>query len=118
MNKLRRFREKLGRLFRADIYVRLLRYVWPYKYAMALVFALSMAQTAMSLLDPWPMKIIIDSGFGGQPLPGWLVRAVPALVPGNGRAIVVFAVLGGMVLWLVGYVMSLISGYVKNRVNS
>jgi ATP-binding cassette subfamily B protein len=118
MNQLRQFRAKLGRLFRADIYVRLFRYVWPYKYAMALVFALSLTQTAMSLLDPWRMKIIIDSGFGGRPLPGWLVRAVPALATGHGRAIVVGAVLGGMVLWLVGYALSLLTGYVKNRVNS
>src|SRR5262245_18067572 len=117
MKQIRQCREKLGRLFRADVYVQLLRYVWPYKYAMALVFALSMAQTAMGLLDPWPMKIIIDSGFSGRPLPSWLVRAVPALAPGHGRAIVVFAVLGGMALWLVGYVMSLVSDYVKNRVN-
>jgi ABC-type multidrug transport system fused ATPase/permease subunit len=118
MNQLRQLRAKLGRLFRMDIYLRLLRYVWPYKYAMALVFALSMAQTAMGLLDPWPMKVVIDSGFGDRPLPAWLVRAVPALAPGHRRAIVVFAVLGGLVLWLLGYVLSLISGYVKNRVNS
>src|SRR5258708_3184193 len=66
MNKLRQFREKLHLLFRADVYVRLLRYVWPYKYAMVLVFT----------------------------------------------------VLGGLMLWLVGYAMSIVSGYVKNRVNS
>src|SRR5436309_15456621 len=112
MNKLRRLRAKLGRLFRADVYVRLLRYVWPYKYAMVLVFTLSMVQTAMSLFDPWPMKIIIDNGINNQPLPGWLVRAVPALAPGNGRAIIVLAILGGLVLWLLGYVISLVSGYV------
>src|SRR5262249_36856425 len=45
-------------------------------------------------------------------------RAVPVLTPGNGRAIIIFAILGGLVLWLLGYVISLISGYVKNRVNS
>jgi ABC-type multidrug transport system fused ATPase/permease subunit len=118
MSKLRSFRKKLGLLFRADVYVRLLRYVWPYKYAMILVFTLSMVQTAMSLLDPWPMKIVIDNGFGGRPLPVWLVRAVPVLAPGNGRAIVVLAVLGGLILWLLGYVISLVSGYFKNRVNS
>ena len=95
---MRRFRDKLGRFFRADIYLRLLRYVWPYKYAMIFVFSLSMAQTAMGLLDPWPMKIIIDNGLSGRPLPEWLVRALPALAPGNGRTIVVFAVAGGMVL--------------------
>src|SRR5947209_964411 len=118
MTTIKRLREKLGQLFRMDIYFRLLRYVWPYKYGMALVFGLSMVQTAMSLLDPWPMKIIIDSAFGGRPLPAWLVRLFPFLVTGKGRAIVLFAVLGGTALWLVGYLLSLICGYVKNRVNS
>jgi ABC-type multidrug transport system fused ATPase/permease subunit len=85
---------------------------------MIFVVSLSMAQTAMGLLDPWPMKVIIDSGFGGRPLPGWLIRVFPVLRPGNGRAIVVFAVVGGMVLWLVGYSLSILVGHVKDRVNS
>src|SRR4051794_17176835 len=99
MTTITKLREKLNRLFRADIYVRLLRYVWPYKYAMVLVFVLSMAQTAMSLLDPWPMKLIIDNAFGGRPLPAWLTRVLPFLAAGNVRAVLLFAVLGGTALW-------------------
>src|SRR5690349_10263679 len=107
MSVMRRFRDKLSRLFRADIYCRLFRYVWPYKYPMIFVFVMSMVQTAMTLLDPWPMKVIIDSAFGSRPLPAWLVRVFPFLT-GNGRAIVVFAVVGGTLLWLVEYLLSVV----------
>jgi ATP-binding cassette, subfamily B, bacterial len=43
------------------------------------IAALSLISLPLTLLYPLPLKIIVDSVLGTQPLPPWLVRAVPAL---------------------------------------
>src|SRR4249919_2012039 len=44
----------------------------PYKKWLLVIFAAMLLETAMSLLGPWPLKIIIDNVAGHHPLPGWL----------------------------------------------
>jgi subfamily B ATP-binding cassette protein MsbA len=44
----------------------------PYKKWLFVIFAAMLLETAMSLLGPWPLKIIIDNVVGHHPLPEWL----------------------------------------------
>ncbi|HXB31173.1 MAG TPA: hypothetical protein VNW49_15205, partial [Puia sp.] len=44
----------------------------PYKKWLVLIFAAMLLETAMSLLGPWPLKIIIDNVVGHHALPYWL----------------------------------------------
>ena len=61
-----------GELFRA--YLRLLR---PYRAPLALAFTTLAIATALALIPPAGIKVAIDSVFGSQPLPAWIVRLAP-----------------------------------------
>jgi len=52
------------------------RSCWPHLIGIA---ALSILSLPLTLLYPLPLKIVVDSVLGTQPLPQWLVRGVPVL---------------------------------------
>jgi ATP-binding cassette subfamily B protein/subfamily B ATP-binding cassette protein MsbA len=53
-------------------YLGLLRYALQQWRGLLLLILLTSASSALVALQPWPMKVLVDSGFGGQPLPtGW-----------------------------------------------
>lgn len=57
-----------------------LRLVRPYWRWLLIVVTAMLLETAMSLASPWPLKIVLDSVFGGLPLPAsaaWLAGASP-----------------------------------------
>jgi ATP-binding cassette subfamily B protein/subfamily B ATP-binding cassette protein MsbA len=43
--------------------------------------ALLLAATGIGLLQPWPLKLVVDSVLGPEPAPAWLTRAAAALGP-------------------------------------
>ena len=47
-------------------------YLWPYRGRMMWALGQVCLTSAFELLKPWPIKLIIDSVLGGQPLPGGL----------------------------------------------
>jgi ATP-binding cassette subfamily B protein len=49
----------------------------PYWLHILAIFLLSLLATPLSLLLPLPMKIVIDSVLGSQPLPGFLIAIIP-----------------------------------------
>jgi subfamily B ATP-binding cassette protein MsbA len=54
------------------------------------------AETGASLLEPWPIKIVLDTVLRAKPLPQWLERAVASMLGTNALGVLEFAV--GMVL--------------------
>ncbi|MFM2163765.1 MAG: hypothetical protein RL325_202 [Planctomycetota bacterium] len=61
-----------GALFRA--YLALLR---PYRAPLVVAFATLAVATGLALIPPAGIKLAIDSVFGSEPLPAWLVRIAP-----------------------------------------
>jgi ABC-type multidrug transport system fused ATPase/permease subunit len=53
-------------------YRRLFRYAAPYKREWAAIVAATLLSTALSLLQPWPLKILVDHVLGHVPLRGAL----------------------------------------------
>jgi ABC-type multidrug transport system fused ATPase/permease subunit len=84
---------------------------------MVVVVLILLAQVGVGLLEPWSLQILIDNGLRGRPLPGWLTGA-PFLAAGDRSAIVVAAVLFGVLLHLLGKALDLVGDYLKARVNS
>jgi ATP-binding cassette subfamily B protein len=117
MTLIRRLCEGSRRYFRPDIYNRVFRYIGPHKASMAIVFAIITVEAVLGLLEPWPMKILIDQGLGGQPLSGWLAWLLPFLEGQSAASIVVFAVLAGVAVRLVGNVLKIVTDYLKPRVS-
>ena len=54
------------------------------------------AETGASLLEPWPIKIVLDTVLRAKPLPQWLEHAIASMLGTNALGVLEFAV--GMVL--------------------
>ena len=117
MSVTRRLGAALQHYFRPDVYVRVFRYVGPHKLRMAIVILIITLESGMTLLDPWPMQILIDQGLSHLPPSEWLSRIFPFLDGMSATRIVVFAVLCGIALKLVGTVLNIVGDYLKSRVN-
>ena len=62
-----------------SLYARLLSYVWPYRLRMGLQLTISLLVALLELLNPWPMKVVIDTVLGSQPVPQLIDTWVPAI---------------------------------------
>lgn len=64
---------------------KLYRALWaqarPCRKHLLMLLLFNLAATPLSLLYPWALKIVVDSVFGGLPLPAWLAWMVPASMP-------------------------------------
>ncbi len=68
---------------------RLLQEARPYWLHLTGVFFLSLVATPLTLLIPIPLKIVVDSVIGSQPVSGPMAAFVPAAL-GSGHALLVF----------------------------
>ncbi|HEY7234009.1 MAG TPA: ABC transporter ATP-binding protein [Gemmatimonadaceae bacterium] len=66
------------------------------------------AETAAALLEPWPIKVVLDTVLRAKPLPQWLARAITATLGANSLAILEFAVAMVLLIAIVGAVGSYI----------
>jgi ABC-type multidrug transport system fused ATPase/permease subunit len=114
---IQRLTRWLGKYFRATVYARLAHYLRPYKFTMIPVVLILVAQVGIDLLEPVWLPIMINSGLGDTPLPDWIVHWLPFLSSDHRAAIVVFAVVFGLLVRLVGYVLNILAEYLKSRVN-
>ena len=71
------------------------RSCWPHLIGIA---GLSILTLPLTLLYPLPLKIVVDSVLGSQPLPGWLVKSVPGLHASGTSLEAAIAVLIGIAL--------------------
>jgi ATP-binding cassette, subfamily B, bacterial len=78
------------------IYRRLLLEAKPFWLNIAALFALSLVATPLTLLNPLPLKIVVDSVLGTHELPAWLVWVFPT---GTQRTdLIVLAVITGILV--------------------
>jgi ABC-type multidrug transport system fused ATPase/permease subunit len=95
---------------------RVLHYLKPYWPAALGAAGISVTLALMSLVAPWPLKILFDSVLSSHPLPGFLV---PVLGPVAGDAVflTVVVVLGGFALTAVGNGFKVLGSYVETRLS-
>ena len=56
----------------------------PYRAWLVIILLAMLAETLTALALPWPLKVVIDSVVGGDPVPGWVVwLGGPALSAGG-----------------------------------
>ncbi len=81
-------------------YRRVLRYARPYRKGWAFLTLVALLNVPLALLQPWPMKIVVDNVLGGAALPEWLSRILaPVLNVSDPYSILGFAVVGSLVLF-------------------
>ncbi len=79
-------------------------------------------ETGMSLLGPWPLKIIIDNVVGHHALPHWLawIKDLPfednrmALAGAAAVGLVLIALIGGIAGYIDNYFTESVAQYVAN----
>ena len=52
------------------------RYLLPYRAHVATLAALSLAEVALRVTSPWPLKAVVDHVIGSAPAPAWLTAAL------------------------------------------
>jgi ATP-binding cassette subfamily B protein/subfamily B ATP-binding cassette protein MsbA len=78
-------------------YGRLLRYAFADCRGWGLIVVVTLLSSAFGLLQPWPMKVLVDHVLGAEPMPGWLSWGV-ATLPGaqTSRGLLVWVVFAGL----------------------
>lgn len=88
----------------------------PYLKGWALIFVVSILGAVFGMLQPWPMKVLVDHILGDVPMSPALATIVSAL-PGAGSAygLLAWVVAGGLVIFAVNSVVEVVStvGWVR-----
>ena len=88
----------------------------PHWKALSLALAAVLGETVTDLLEPFPLKIIVDQLVHSKPLPHWLTGIVSHTVGQNKFAVLNFAVLAVAVIAVVGAVSSYAEKYLTTSV--
>ncbi|HYC02632.1 MAG TPA: ABC transporter ATP-binding protein [Azospirillaceae bacterium] len=86
------------------LYKRAFREARSFRWHLLLVLVTGLVGLPLALLAPLPMKIVVDSVLGGQPLPAWLADLLPAaaMEPGSLLPLVIGAA-AVLALFTAGY---------------
>jgi ATP-binding cassette subfamily B protein len=94
-------------------YLRLLRYARPYWRGWLGIVVVTLLSTAFSLLQPWPMKILVDYVLGDKPVPGF----VGHILGSNSPDVLVAAIaLSGLVVFAFNSALDLVLTFAWIRV--
>jgi ATP-binding cassette subfamily B protein/subfamily B ATP-binding cassette protein MsbA len=98
-------------------YLRILRYALPHWPGWALIAGVTLLSNAVSLIQPWPMKILVDHVLGQEPAPATLARVIEWL-PGGGHpaGLLIWVVLGGLALFAINSVSDVVLTFAWVRV--
>ena len=81
---------------------KMLALLRPHWKTLTLALLAVVVETSADLLEPWPLKIIVDNLLQSKPLPHWLAGVVSHMAGHDKLAILNFAVLAVAVIAIVG----------------
>src|ERR1700686_4173327 len=96
--------------------LRIVDLVRPHWKALTVALVAVLGETVTDILEPWPIKVVIDNILQSKALPGGLGGAVTALFGDNSYAIVNFAVAAVAAIAIVGAVSSYFEKYLTTSV--
>lgn len=87
---------------RRGAYRRLLRYAKPYRAGWASIAAAMLVSTALSLAQPWPLKILVDHVIGSVPMSDRLREIVDVLAfTDSAGGLLAWVVLAGLAIFVI-----------------
>ncbi len=98
------------------LYRRLLRQARPYWIHLALLFGIGLLASPIALLNPVPLKIVVDSVLGTRPLPGVLQSLLPTTVTHSARAILAVAIMLLLAVAAANQLQALVNKYMQTYV--
>lgn len=96
--------------------IRITGLLRPYWRWLVIAFVAVLAEGAMDLLEPWPLKIVFDNVIGSKKMPATLARIVDSIVGQNKLAILEFAALSVIAIALSGALASYFEKYLTTKV--
>jgi ABC-type multidrug transport system fused ATPase/permease subunit len=91
--------------------------VRPYRGTLLVILLVMIAQTAMSVAEPWPLKIVLDNVIGSHKLPLWLDHLLsPVLGRGTKMQIAFAAAIAAIVIASLGALASYVAHYYTTSV--
>jgi ATP-binding cassette subfamily B protein len=96
---------------------RIVDLLQPHWKALTVALVAVLGETLTDILEPWPIKIVVDNILQSKALPGWLGGAVTGLFGDNLYAIVDFAVAAVAIIAVVGAVSSYFEKYLTTSVS-
>jgi len=98
------------------LYRRLVRQARPYWPHLSLLFCIGLLASPIALLNPVPLKIVVDSVLGTRPLPAWLDALLPATVTRSPPAILALAVALLLIVAAVAQAQGLMNKFLQTYV--
>jgi ATP-binding cassette, subfamily B, bacterial len=97
--------------------LRIIDLVRPHWKALTIALVAVLGETLTAILDPWPIKIVVDNILQSKRLPGLFGGIVAGLFGQNKYAILNFAVAAVAVIAIVGAVISYFEKYLTTSVS-
>src|SRR5262245_303004 len=88
----------------------------PHWRAISLAIVAVLGEIAADLLEPWPLKMVIDYVLQGKHMPGWLADAVSKVTGNNPLAVLNAAVVGVAAIAIIGGISTYIEKYLTTSV--
>jgi ABC-type multidrug transport system fused ATPase/permease subunit len=93
-----------------------LQLVRPYRGWLAIVFIAMLAEIAMSLAAPWPLKLVLDDALVHHKLPEWLAWAHDYGIGRNTLGVALFAGLSTLLIALIAAIATYVDNYYTTSV--
>ena len=97
--------------------LKIIGLIRPHWKALTLAFVAVLGQTFSDVLEPWPIKIVIDNILQSQKLPNWLAGFVVGIFGQDIKAILNFAVAAVAAIAVVGAISSYFEKYLTTSVS-
>jgi ATP-binding cassette, subfamily B, bacterial len=96
--------------------IRITQLLRPHWLALGLAFLAVLGETLTDLLEPWPLKVVLDNVIGNKPLPDWMRGFVVSWLGQDKTATLHFAIAAVIVIALVGAISSYAEKYLTTSV--
>ena len=93
------------------------RIIRPHWKALSLAFVAVLGETFSDVLEPWPIKIVIDNILQSKKLPGWLQGFVTSAFGNDKLAILNFAIAAVAAIAVIGAISSYTEKYLTTSVS-
>jgi ATP-binding cassette subfamily B protein len=96
--------------------IRITYLLRPHWKTLTVAFVAVLGEAATDLLEPWPLKVVIDYVLGSKKMPSWLSSLVTTAVGRQKMSVLYFAALTVVVIALVGAISSYLEKYLTTSV--
>ena len=88
----------------------------PHSKALTLGLMAAVGEGAANLLEPWPLKIVLDNVLRGRQIHGWLNPLILKITAGDKHGVLLFAAAAALVIAMVGALCSYYEKYFTTSV--